>query len=94
MYYGYCGTANINGYRFLNPSNISHSLVMVISIYTKDVFEDYGDEYFLNFLFASYLINFVFLARIKVFPYSDKQKNYNRFVDTFFNFYKMVFAQS
>jgi hypothetical protein len=45
-------------------------------------------------LFAIYLLNFVFLARIKVFPFLNEQKNYNRFIETFFNFYETIFQQS
>lgn len=94
LYYWYCGTANINGYRFLNPSNIGNGLALIISMYVERIFRKYPNEYFLNFLFAIYLLNFVFLARIKVFPYIDHQKNYNWFIETFFNFYETVFQQS
>ncbi len=94
LYYGYCGTANINGYRFLNPSNISNSMALLISMYVEKIFRKYPDEYFLNFLFATYLLNFVFLARIKVFPWKSQKSDYNWFVDVFFNFYKTVFHQS
>ncbi len=94
LYYWYCGTANINGYRFLNPSNISNSMALMISMYVEKIFVKYPDDYFLNFLFAIYLLNFVFLARIKVFPYKTHQENYNWFIEVFFNFYKTVFQQS
>jgi len=94
LYYWYCGTANINGYRFLNPANIWNWLALVISMYVEKIFRNYPNEYFLNFLFAIYLLNFVFLARIKVFPFLNEQKNYNRFIETFFNFYETIFQQS
>lgn len=94
LYYGYCGTANINGYRFLNPSNIWNSITLVVSMYVKEIFRKYPNDYFLNFLFAVYLINFVFLARIKVFPNKTPQSDYNWFIEVFFNFYKTVFQQS
>jgi len=94
LYYGYCSTANINWYRFLNPSNIGNGIALIVSMYVEKVFRKYPNEYFLNFMFAIYLLNFVFLARIKVFPYEDKQKNYNWFIDVLFNFYQTVFQQS
>ena len=94
LYYGYCSTANMNGYRFLNPANIGNGLALVSSIYLEKIFRKYPNEYFLNFLFAIYLLNFVFLARIKVFPFDNRQKNYNRFVEILFNFYEIVFEQS
>jgi hypothetical protein len=63
-------------------------------MYVEKIFRKYDDDYFLNFLFAIYLLNFVFLARIKVFPGNSHESDYNWFVDVFFNFYKTVFSQS
>jgi len=94
LYYWYAWTANINWYRFLNPSNIANSLALVVSMYVDKIFRKYPDDYFLNFMFAIYLLNFVFLARIKIFPEDSQKWNYNRFIDVFFNFYKTVFSQS
>ncbi|MFA5748109.1 MAG: hypothetical protein WC872_03255, partial [Candidatus Absconditabacterales bacterium] len=50
--------------------------------------------YYLNFLYTIYLLSFVFISRIKVFPFKDKEKNYNWFVDVFFSFYEFVFNQT
>jgi benzoyl-CoA reductase/2-hydroxyglutaryl-CoA dehydratase subunit BcrC/BadD/HgdB len=36
----------------------------------------------------------VFSSKIKNFPYTNKEKNYNRFIDLFFNFYEFVFFQT
>jgi hypothetical protein len=94
LYYGYCSTANMNGYRFLNPANIGSGLSLISSIYLEKIFRKYPNEYFLNFLFTIYLLNFVFLAKIKVFPFEDMQKNYNRFIEILFNFYEVIFEQS
>lgn len=94
LYYWYCGTANINGYRFMNPSNIWNWITLITSIYLEKIFRKYHNDYFLDFIFATYLLNFVFLSRIKVFPFQEKQKNYNRFIETFFNFYETVLQQS
>jgi predicted ATP-dependent serine protease len=54
--------------KVLNPSNISNSMALLVSMYVEKIFRKYPDGYFLNFLLAAYLLNFVFLARIKVFP--------------------------
>ena len=94
LYYGYCSTANMNGYRFLNPANIGNGLSLVSSIYLEKIFNKYSNEYFLNFLFTIYLLNFIFLARVKVFPFDETEKNYNRFIDVLFNFYDLIFEQS
>ncbi|NCC70986.1 hypothetical protein EOM09_05370 [bacterium] len=61
----------------MNPSNIGNGVALIVSMYVEKIFRKYPNEYFLNFMFAIYLLNFVFLARIKVFPHDDKQKNYN-----------------
>jgi len=93
-YYWYCWTANMNWYRFLNPSNTANTIALTTSIYTKDIFSKYPEDYLINFLYAIYLLTFVFLARIKIFPHQKKQDNYNRFIETFFSFYRFVFEQT
>jgi len=102
MYYSYCAASNLNGYRFLNCANISNSLTLITSIYTKDIFLKYGQDSYLNFLYTSYLLSFVFLSRIKIFPHKNRdhspeharEENYNRFIQTFFHFYEFVFSQT
>jgi len=94
IYYGYCGVANLNGYRFMNPANISNVIALVSCVYSKDLFEEYPSEYFVNFLYAAFLLSFVFLARLKVFPEGDKEERFNWFVDLFFEFYRFVFEQT
>lgn len=93
-YYGYCAAANMNGYRFHNPANIGNSLSLVAAISCKDIFREYPPSYFLNFLYSLYLLSFVFTAKLKIFPYKDKQSNYNRFIEVFFNFYEFIFDQT
>lgn len=94
LYYGYCGAANINWYRFLNPSNLWNTISLTVWLFTYQLFDEYPDEYFINFMFSVYLLNFIFLARIKVFPYENEWKNYNWFIEVFFNFYENIFYQS
>lgn len=93
-YYSYCATANLNGYRFFSPANIANTLSLVTTLYIKNAFRSYPPEYFLNFIYTIFLLSFVFLARIKIFPYTDREKNYNRFVETMFSFYEFVFQQT
>ena len=94
LYYWYCCTANINGNRFLNPANIWNNVTLITSIYVKDFFTKYNPNYFIYFLYSTYLLTFVFVSRIKVFPYEDKQKNFNRMVELFFSFYEFIFSQT
>ena len=49
---------------------------------------------FYNFLVTVNVLHFVFVSRIKVFPHHDKQKNYQRFLDVFFNFYWITLQSS
>ena len=93
-YYSYCSTANLNGYRFFSPANIANNLSLVVALYVKDIFRSYPPDYYLNFLYTVFLLSFVFLSRIKIFPYDDREKNYNRFVETMFAFYEFVFQQT
>lgn len=93
-YYSYCATANLNGYRFFSPANIANNLSLVVALYVKDIFRSYPPEYYLNFLYTVFLLSFVFLSRIKIFPYKDREKNYNWFVETMFSFYEFVFQQT
>ncbi len=93
-YYSYCATANLNGYRFFSPANVSNNLALVVALYVKDIFRQYPPEYYLNFLYAVFLLSFVFLARLKIFPYKDREKNYNWFIETMFSFYEFVFQQT
>lgn len=93
-YYSYCATANLNGYRFFSPANISNNLSLVVALYIKNIFRNYPPEYYLNFLYTVFLLSFVFLARLKIFPYKDREKNYNRFVEVLFSFYEFVFQQT
>ncbi|HBB03936.1 TPA: hypothetical protein DCZ39_03475 [Patescibacteria group bacterium] len=84
----------MNGYRFFSPANIANNLSLVVALYVKDIFRAYPPEYYLNFLYTVFLLSFVFLSRIKIFPYKDREKNYNRFVETMFSFYEFVFQQT
>lgn len=93
-YYAYCAVANMNGYRLFNPSNMANSLTLVMSHATHQIFKDYHHSYFLNFLFCIYLLTFVFTSRIKVFPFTTKEENTARFIEVFFEFYKLIFEQT
>lgn len=94
LYYSYCATANLNGYRFFSPANLGNAVSLVVAIYIKDIFDSYPPQYYLNFLYTVYLLHFVFFARIKIFPSSHRETNYNWLIDVFFSFYRFVFQQT
>ena len=54
---------------------------------------DYPRYYFTQLIYVTYLLSFTFASRVKVFPSKNKQENYNRFIDVFFDFYKVTFQQ-
>ncbi len=93
LYYGYCSASNLNGYRFMNPANLANAVALLTSVYLKDTFEKYDSFYFVDFLYAVYLMSFVFLGRTKIFPIQDKEASFNWFVEVFFNFYAYVLEQ-
>ncbi len=93
-YYGYCSAANMNGYKFHNPANLGNGLCLITANSCIDIFRLYPPDYFLNFLYSTYLLSFVFTAKLKIFPYENKQTNYNRFIELFFNFYEFIFEQT
>ena len=94
MYYSYCATASLNGYRFFSPANMANSMSLVAALYVKDIFGKYPPEYYLNFLYTIFLLHFVFISRVKIFPSQNTETNYNRCIDVFFSFYAFVFQQT
>ncbi|NOZ43648.1 MAG: hypothetical protein GXP45_00465, partial [bacterium] len=94
LYYGYCALANLNGYRFMNPANLANMVALVTSVYMKESFEEEEEKYFVHFLYSVYLLSFVFVSRIKVFPDTTEKGQFNRFVELLFNFYRFVLQES
>lgn len=92
FYYSYAIVANLNGWSFYSPSNIWVALTLLVSVYTKDVFKKRHWSHFYNFLVTVNILCYVFVSRIKIFPYpvEEREKNYQRFVSVFFNFYKVT----
>ena len=93
-YYGYCSSANINGYRFMNPTNIGHGISLISGILTQKIFKKYDWKYFSHFMFTTYLLSFVFASQIKTFPYTTDKENFNRLVDLIIAFYEIVYRQT
>ncbi|MBQ9554113.1 hypothetical protein IJU97_04065 [bacterium] len=92
-YFAYCVAANLNGSLFFSPSNLGNAISLLAAVYFKDAMQEYPRYYFTQLIYAVYLLSFTFASRIKVFPSENNQENYNWFVDVFFDFYKVTFAQ-
>ena len=93
VYYGYLATANFNGYKFYTIANTANALVIASSLYLEEVFEGEEHQIFVDCLYAFYLLSFLFVARIKVFPWNSEQEDFNRFIDLFFEFFSVVTIQ-
>lgn len=89
MYYGYCISAHLNGYKFYNPSNVISAASIAIWYYLLDSFQNNksGQNLFMNLIFCINILMYIFVSRVKVFPYKDDKDNFNRFVELFFNQY-------
>jgi hypothetical protein len=93
IYYGYLSAANFNGYKFYNTANTANAMVLALSIYLEEVFDEKEDNLFVDCLYAFYLLSFLFTARIKVFPGKSDKEDFNWFVELFFDFYRVVLVQ-
>jgi hypothetical protein len=93
-YYAYNATANMNGWNFLTPGNCALCVSMVMSVMTKHIFSKHRYTRFTTFIVSVYLLAFVFAARIKIFPHTDKEKNYSWFIDVFFSFYRISLMEA
>ena len=94
FYYAYDATANINGWNFYTPGNVGTAISLVMASLTKSIFKSYHHSYVISFLVSIYLLTFVFAARIKIFPHTDTEKNYRRFIDLFFSFRRTALEQT
>jgi hypothetical protein len=93
IYYGYLSAANFNGYKFYNIANTANAVVLSLSLYLQDVFDEKENQLFVDCLYAFYLLSFLFTARIKVFPGKSDQEDFNWFVELFFDFYGVILVQ-
>lgn len=93
-YYSYNVVSNINWWKMYSPSNIWVAISLVSSLYVSKIFSSYHWSYFYNFLVTIYILVFVFSWSLKQFPYTDDKKNYRRFLDVFFSFYKLTLERA
>ena len=57
IYYWYCASANINGYRFFNPTNVWNNITLITSIYTR-LFWKWSTRVFFKFFVYNLLTFF------------------------------------
>ena len=93
-YYSYIAAANFNWYKFYTVWNTAIAMSILCSLYLYDAFDKWDDDQlFVDWLFAFYLLTFLFASRIKVFPWVDEKSDFQWFIDLYFNFYEIVISQ-
>lgn len=93
LYFSYCVCANLNGYKFYNPTNIATVVSAAVSQYFISYFprNKKGTDMFMILLLTINILSYVFAARIKIFPDKlSKKESFNWFVEVFFNYYKFI----
>lgn len=92
-YFAYAVAANLNGNLFYSPANLGNAIALLASLYFKDAMSVFPRYYFVQLIYAVFLLTFTFASRVKVFPSENDQENYNWFVEVFFDFYQITFEQ-
>lgn len=92
-YYAYGCVSQLNGWNYYAPGNIAMVACISSSVKLKEVFVRFPWTYVYTFLLTIYLLIFVFVARIRVFPEKKEKEQYQRFVELFFSFYQIVSEQ-
>lgn len=100
FYYGYAAAANLQWYKNYAPWQLAHTIALLSSIYCQEISEEYEEHYTLNFVYAVYLLTFIFQWKVKQFPHihprttKEKESNFSRFIQLFFSFYQFLLEQS
>lgn len=93
LYFSYCVCANLNGYKFYNPTNIGALLSISLSQYFVGDFpknKRWTDQ-FMVLLICINIVSYVFAARIKIFPLKmSKKDSFNWFITVFFSYYTFL----
>ena len=92
-YYSYVAAANFNWYKFYNIWNTANAMTLLCSLYLYDAFDQSEESFFVDALYAFYLLTFLFAARIKVFPWIDEKSDFQWFIDLYFNFFEVLIWQ-
>lgn len=94
FYYGYAAAANLNGYRSFAPWQVAHAMALVASTYCIHISEEYEEYYTVQFIYAIYLLSFIFQAKVKQFPNLSREDNFTWFIELLFSLYIFLLDQS
>jgi hypothetical protein len=93
FYYSYGVVANLNGFRFFNPTNVANALCLIVAWQIGKDLKNEHNKLFLTLLFTTYLINFVIISRVKIFPEWEEKHKYNRFIELFFELFTFIYLE-
>ncbi len=94
FYYGYAAAANLNGYRSFAPGQVAHAMALVTSTYCLHISEEYEEYYTIQFIYAVYLLSFIFQAKVKQFPNLSREDNFSWFIEVLFSLYTFLLDQT
>jgi hypothetical protein len=92
-YYAYGVVGQLNGWNYYAPGNLAVPASIVLARQAKHVWQKYDRSYGYTCIMAAYLLTFLFVGRIRIFPEWTQQERYQWFVDLFFEFYLLVARQ-
>ena len=93
QYYAYGVVAQFNGRNYYAPGNLAAVASIVLARQGKHIWQKYDRSYGYTCIMTSYLLTFVFVWRIRIFPEGTQQERYQWFIDLFFEFYLLVARQ-
>lgn len=94
IYYAYNSSAHFIGYKNYSPSIIATGIAMFYASQLSHLFEKAESSYFSHFIYTIYFLVFIMIAKIKIIPQSDKKEQLERFMNTFWSFYEVLFENT
>lgn len=92
-YYAYGSVAQLNGRNYFAPGNLWTVISIVLAAQGKQIWQKYDRWYGYTAIITTYLLAFLFVGRMRIFPEWSKKERYQWFVELFFGFYEFVAGQ-
>lgn len=92
-YYAYNVVAQMNGRYFYAPGNLATVVCFVVARQGRHIWSKYDWSHAYLIILSTYLLTFLFAARLRVFPETSKEERHNRFIAVYFSFCELVARQ-
>lgn len=92
-YYAYDVVAQMNGRHFYAPGNLATVVCFVVARQARHIWAKYDRSLAYCIILSTYLLTFLFAARLRVFPDQSKEERHNRFITVYFSFCALVARQ-